>query len=626
MKHTLLLYLVFVCLFAQAQLDTIKIKPFTVEDFAVPKSYTSTKLDSAAVASSEKLADLLQQNSTVFIKTYGAGSLASVSFRGTGASHTKVLWNGVTLNSPMNGQIDFSLYPSFFFDKATLHHGAGGLIDGNGALGGSVLMHNAAPNFLSVSVPYQIVASSTVGSFGKYINTAKINYRTKNKWQLETHLYHAIAENDFEFINIAKQKNPKEKLKNASFAQKGVQQSIFKQIKNNTLDIRFWYFNSDRNLPPALVTENNDENQKDEAFRTLLAWKGFSEKISYQLTTSFMVDKLLYENKKSELFSESNTKTTGLNGNLNYYLTTKTTLVAKLNMQHENAASDGFLATKNRLNTSFLTGTESKFKTIDIAAFNRISIVEKHANFFAPTFSLGYPIKKMEQLYVKVSYGINYNYPTFNDLYWTPGGNPNLVPEKAKMSEIGLKYHAKKFLNIDAELTYFYSLVDNWILWQPTATSVWSPTNLKKVENKGVEASLSLHQKMGLINIRFATKYAYTKSTNIELNGASNEALNKQLIYVPSHQFNAHISVGYKKTMVTYFYRHTGIRYISTDNNWLLPSNYVSDVSLQQTFQVKKQEISLQFFINNLLNQHYQSIAWRPMPQRNYLLKLSIRI
>jgi len=269
---------------------------------------------------------------------------------------------------------------------------------------------------------------------------------------------------------------------------------------------------------------------------------------------------------------------------------------------------------------------ESKIKKLDVAIFNRTSKVENNNNFFAPTLSLGYQLPKIEQFYVKASFGINYNYPTFNDLYWNPGGNPDLVPEKAKMSEVGLKYLPKNNKNVAAEITYFYSLVDNWILWQPTATAIWSPTNLKKVENKGVEARLSVQQKISEVIIKISSKYAYTQSTNIELHSTDNASINKQLIYVPKQQFNTDFLVQFKNTSLSYYYRYTGIRYISTDNNWLLPSNYVSDVAIQQQIKITNYNLALKFRINNLFNQNYQSIAWRPMPQRNYLLTLSFSL
>src|SRR5688572_15081807 len=50
--------------------------------------------------SARSLGDLLQEKSPVFVRQYGAGMLASPSFRGTSAGHTAVFWNGLPINSP----------------------------------------------------------------------------------------------------------------------------------------------------------------------------------------------------------------------------------------------------------------------------------------------------------------------------------------------------------------------------------------------------------------------------------------------------------------------------------------------------------------------------------------------
>ena len=50
-------------------------------------------------------------------------TLSTVAFRGTGPSHTQVVWNGMRINSPMLGMTDFSMIPSYFVDDAQLLHG-----------------------------------------------------------------------------------------------------------------------------------------------------------------------------------------------------------------------------------------------------------------------------------------------------------------------------------------------------------------------------------------------------------------------------------------------------------------------------------------------------------------------
>ena len=69
------------------------------------------------------MADVLTFNTAIFIKQYGRATLSTVAFRGTAASHTQVMWNGMRINSPMLGMTDFSMIPSYFVDDATLLHG-----------------------------------------------------------------------------------------------------------------------------------------------------------------------------------------------------------------------------------------------------------------------------------------------------------------------------------------------------------------------------------------------------------------------------------------------------------------------------------------------------------------------
>ena len=44
------------------------------------------------------MADILQQSSTLFIKSYGRATESTAEFRGTSPSHTQVTWNGMKIN------------------------------------------------------------------------------------------------------------------------------------------------------------------------------------------------------------------------------------------------------------------------------------------------------------------------------------------------------------------------------------------------------------------------------------------------------------------------------------------------------------------------------------------------
>ena len=270
LQIAILLLLLWQSAFSQNIADTVKIKTVEVVETIVPEAYKATKFDSLTKEQSTDLAELINNNSGAFIKSYGAGSLASISFRGTGASHTQVLWNGVALNSPMNGQIDFSLYPTLFFDDAELNHGASGLINGSGALGGSVILNNQE----EYNSQTKIAFNQTAASFNSYTSALKLKFGNK-KWFSETQLYGKYAENNFEFVNISLPESPTEKLTHATNKQYGIQQAIYRKFKNGSIGARLWYFNSDRELPGIITkSEISEETQKDESIRALIEWKG----------------------------------------------------------------------------------------------------------------------------------------------------------------------------------------------------------------------------------------------------------------------------------------------------------------------------------------------------------------
>lgn len=78
----------------------------------------------------QDLASLLSQETHIRIRNYGA--LSSSSIRGAGAAHTQVVWNGLFLNSPMNGLYDLSLMPLFFIQNVQIQSGGLGSLLGSG--------------------------------------------------------------------------------------------------------------------------------------------------------------------------------------------------------------------------------------------------------------------------------------------------------------------------------------------------------------------------------------------------------------------------------------------------------------------------------------------------------------
>src|SRR5688572_4306473 len=92
------------CSFAQQPADTsLHLKEILITAGRHDNFSSGTKIvsvDSFALQrfESANLGDLLMNESSVFIKSYGSGGLALTSFRGGSAGQTAILWNGFNLN------------------------------------------------------------------------------------------------------------------------------------------------------------------------------------------------------------------------------------------------------------------------------------------------------------------------------------------------------------------------------------------------------------------------------------------------------------------------------------------------------------------------------------------------
>ena len=177
---------------------------------------TVTSLDSTLLASyqADPLEKVLQENTPVFIKSYGTGNLATTSFRGTGASHTAVYWQGLPINSPSLGLTDFSLIPTSFFDGIAILSGGGSTLYGSGAIGGSVHF-NSLPVFKKRS---DVSLGQKIGSYGLSHSSITLKFSDK-KWFSKTLLTHRNATNDFPYTNTVQLQPSEDTLANAAYAQ-----------------------------------------------------------------------------------------------------------------------------------------------------------------------------------------------------------------------------------------------------------------------------------------------------------------------------------------------------------------------------------------------------------------------
>ncbi|RME18350.1 MAG: hypothetical protein D6799_03000, partial [Bacteroidetes bacterium] len=135
----------------QSLQDTIHLKDvevstslFKIKDksFDFGKKIQTTDSVIKSVFDMNALSDVLNYQTSLFVKNYAPGSISSTSVRGGNAQQTAVLWNGININHPMLGQTDISQYASVLFDDISLEYGASSSLWGSGAMNGSLRLNN----------------------------------------------------------------------------------------------------------------------------------------------------------------------------------------------------------------------------------------------------------------------------------------------------------------------------------------------------------------------------------------------------------------------------------------------------------------------------------------------------
>ena len=630
-KYSLLFLIVstgFENLYAQSLNDTIQIKEVKIEDYKISADpfYKKERIGEMLIRqySTNNLGELINATSPVFIKSYGPGSLTVTSFRGMGASHTNITWNGINVNSPTHGQFDLSLFPLFFTDEVEVLYGIAGLSMASGGLGGTINMVNTTAWNETRKINFEQV----FGSFGTSKTFAGIQYGNK-RFQNKIKIFYQESENDFPFINTAESSHPIQKQKSAAYFQSGIlNESYFKINAFNTMSLKFWYQNSERNIPPPMVTSDNDEKQRDENVRLMLDWKREKEKTELVLKTALFNDNLNYRNNIAWINSHSLVRSSKNQLLFNYNLTKKISLNTGLFSDYDEAAVDGyqgreiqvrnaiFAAYNHRLNRHFKYNFQLRQEAID--------------NSFAPlmgALAIYYQPFEKEIISCFANAGNNYRFPTLNELYWMPGGNPDIKPEHSRNAEAGINLKKSIYeVFFDNKLTVFYNHVDNWILWSPSVYGYWQAQNLKEVLAKGYEISSSAKRDFNKVSAMLSLVYSHTESINLKAVSGLDESVNKQLIYTPVYLFRMNMNIMYKGFRLYYLQNYTGWRYTSTDNSSYLPAFYVADTSLEKEIKLKQHKLSVRFSVNNLYNTSYQVINWRAMPGRNYQIFLSYNL
>jgi len=601
------------------------------------------------------LSELLSENTSVFIKSMGRGALATASFRGTAASHTQVSWNGININSPMIGMVDFSLIPVYIIDDMNLKHGTASISDQSGGLGGSVSINNT----VDWNKPFGVKYMQGFGSYSTFNEFLQLNAGNK-KLQSKTRLYQNYSKNDYTFINhgianidpkTGNITNPPDTNDNASYKLYGILQEVYFKLNNsNIFSAKWWGQGARRTIPRATSYEGPDNSnlnrQEDYDNKLVAEWKHLNPKSKTLLRTGYSQKELNYYlmnfvpgyGSIPAIYSKSRQKSSYNSLSYSYDFNDKLSIEGKLDANFHDVVSNdsvkktGYAKQRNE-QSAFLSVRKNFANRLNINLMLREDRVDGQFTPVIPYAGFDFKLFKNKDLLLKGNIARNYHEPSLNDMYWQPGGNPDLEPEQGISIESGIEFQQaiSKYHKIKTELTAYRSDIDNWIIWIPSYKGYWEPRNIQRVLSQGVEVNIQLDGYLGKVGYKINGNYAYTRSVNYgDQLVWGDESYGKQLVYIPLHSGNVMVNLSYRRFFITYQNTSYSERYTTSSNDvtrrdWLYPY-YMNDLILGKDLTIKKLSLSVEIKIYNLFNETYHSVLYRPMPKRNYLVQLMFKI
>lgn len=592
-----------------------------VQDFSVGNPVQ--KLDSNVLQANRfgSVSDLLSNNGNLFVKSYGIGSIANSSARGGSAYHTAILWNGFNIQNPMLGLNDFSLIPVNMTDNAYVVMGNQTGIWGSGAVGAGIHLFNTPAYGTGLSLS----AGSMYGSFGNYSATINAGYGTANSSH-ELRGFYKQAINDFRYFNTDKGVSLKQT--DAALNQYQVMyNSGLKLSEKSTFTAAVWKGHSFREIPPTIYQPKGNSALQDDFLRATAGWEYKANRLRVSGKAALFDEKIVfYLNDKPD---SSRARTYSGAAEAEYRLAPRSVVLATLNSQYMLGQTASYIAAKPMQFRNSVTAVYKQYwgdNKWETQLGIRQEIINNQAIPVVPTLGIqGKLYKEIVQL--GITAGRTYRVPTLNDMYWTPGGNPDLLPESGWNEDISLhlKRTYKKW-TAGISTTVFNRNIDNWIMWQPSNGGIWSPQNLLKVWSRGVETRSYVVYKTDKIQYRIDAGTNYILSENRKAKYVGDESVGKQLIYSPMYLYNAKFEVQYKNWCMQLIHQYTGYVYTTFDHSgYTLPYHY-GQLILMKRIYMKRQVLAIQGQVNNLYNSKYEVIKANPMPGINYTVGITWKL
>ena len=527
------------------------------------------------------------------------GSSITINREGLPSNYSQFIVNGHLFQSPDLGVVDVSLIPKY---GQIFSHTAGDLtpVIGSG-LGGSI--YSSRP---SNSNSIQL-STSSIGSIG--IGGSWSFFNPKPNQTISVSLGHDAWTHDYAYSNYLG-----ERLKRIGAQGSRTEFIVFSKSVNPESKIwssqSVYGVNMSRGLPePSTAAYRAGANQTDSRIQ-LNNSIGYS-KGNYSLETrqSVFYSNQSYSNPLSDILDTNFSNGSSLEF-INIWKWGKLSLSNQSQVQYfaisgQNKPDTGIIALSN---LTSLTHRISEGRYIIL--YNKISYQDLINGIGGSSPGLQFFMERRKRE-VDIHLKRIFRLPTMNDLFWSPGGNPNLIPESGWDLKASFSLQNKhNILKFEA----FAGRLNNGIIWRPNGL-FWQPINEFLITRYGINSSWQFIWPSQLLQFEIQALQSQN-ADNLPIPYST--PLRLRMIYSKQIQFGKLGFMGLYQMGVPTLW--------TTNRSSDLPNS--SNLSLfyeNKIFEFKnKSSIEIQFRLENIMNQQIVFQRNYPMPGRHINLSFQI--
>lgn len=597
----------------------------------------------------QDMANLLSQQVPVFVKSYGLNNIATLNFRGASAAQSQVYWNGIPIQNAALGIADVSLLPVALMNKVNVVYGSSSALWGSGNVGGALLVENDLPEY-NVGGNFSQSASVVAGSFGHYRIGTKSEY-SNERLALSANLFGQTAQNSFSYIDV----DGDAQTMNNSRLQSGVAllQGAYKIDNYNTVTARGWYQQYYREIPPALFESASYKNQRDESLRLMIDWNHSRGASKLYAKAAYINDLLWYRDSVVSVDTRNRTDQVYLEAGLEHKLNLrhKVLLFAPVQLASMQRPIVGDRFTQNRyaIAGAYVYGAfydwDRRDNKLQVALNGRAEVVDDNS-YILPGINASYSFS--DRFMIRANMQRTYRVPTLNELYYIPGGNPDLEPEQGWNTDIGYTVNTGRYKKQEDDnvriiqreeavelipmsapqqkkiiathsLSAYNRVIHNWIIWFGGA--IWTPHNIATVDSRGLQTENKLTWNINSNwQAHIMLNGAYTIATTVASYAPGDGSIGKQIPYTPLYNGQGNIGINYKKLYINYNHTYTGLRYITVDESYGLRAYTLGNLQMMYNVKLGSNQLRFTAQANNIWDTQYQVVNARPMPGINWLL------